>query len=420
MKKMDEKTSKELTEHFFRNEYGKITSVITRYLGAENVETAEDIVQDTLLKATDYWQQNGIPDNPQGWLYTTAKNLTLNILKRKKYLHRYQQETLNSNLPVEQFEFSEQVINDEQLKMMFVCCHPSISEKSQIVLILKILCGFSITEIAHAFFSKNETINKQLVRGRKQLRENKVPLEIPNNVSEKLNIILKTIYLLFNEGYYPLQKSEVIRYDLCLEAIRLVELLVAHRAIDDKSDCYALLALMYLNGARFEARMDDNGDIIPMEEQDRTKWNRSLISQGTHYLHLATQKKKISRYLILATISANHCVAKNFADTNWKEILSLYNELIIIEDSPIARLNRCVALAKVEGNKMAIDALQKLEASSDIGDHFLFHSTLAELYKDQQDIEKAISQLKKAISLAQNDRDLKLLQRKLASLVPIS
>jgi RNA polymerase sigma-70 factor (ECF subfamily) len=419
MTRTNKKHSRELTEHFFRNEYGKMVSAITKYIGTDNVQTAEDIVQETLLKAVDYWQHNGIPKNPQAWLYTTAKNLTLNILKRKKHQSEFKDQTIEQNS--EQFDklqISEELISDEQLKMMFVCCHPSISKSSQITLILKILCGFSILEIANAFFTSTETINKRLVRGRKQLRTNNVSFEIPKNLNESLPIVLKTIFLLFNEGYSPTQKNELIRYDLCLQAIRLTEILVQSDIITKKADCYSLLALMYFNASRFDSRMNVTNSIIEMDKQNRKNWNQELINKGIHNLKQATNEKQVSIYLILATISANHCIAASFDKTDWKEILSLYDNLIKLEDTPITRLNRSVALSKVKGNRNAILELEELKKKTAIDKNHLFHSTLAELYKLENDTEKAINSYKKAISLTKNDRDAKLLQKKLIEVVP--
>jgi len=419
MNKSNEKYSRELAEHFFRTEYGKIVSVITRYIGVNNVETAEDIVQETLLKAVDFWQQNGVPKNPQAWLYTTAKNITLNILKRKKLQSRHNSEFHRTTIAFEQLQFSEEIILDEQLKMMFACCHPSISENSQIALILKILCGFSISEIANAFFTSNETINKRLVRGRKQLRENKVSFEIPKEINEHLAIVQKTIYLLFNEGYSPTQKNELIRLDLCLEAMRLVKILISNESIEEKTNCYALLALMQFNASRFEARLNTDNSIIEMKNQDRSKWDKDLINSGTIHLNQAIKGNQISIYLILATISANHCIAKNFSDTNWSAILSLYDNLLELEDSPTIRLNRAVALSKAKGNKKAIAELKSIELNSDIAEHPMFHATLAEFFKEEHETVKTIEHLKKAISLTKNKRDLKLLEKKLIAIVPI-
>ncbi len=421
MKPTDPLDSRQLTEHFFRKEYGKIVSVVTRYIGTHNVQTAEDIVQETLLKAVDHWQQNGIPENPQAWLYTTAKNHTLNVLKRKKYELQYESQLKleHKQVELEQLQISDDLINDEQLKMMFVCCHPSISENSQIALILKILCGFSITEIANAFFTTTETINKRLVRGRKQLRTAEISFEIPKNISESLDIVLKTIYLLFNEGYSPSQQNKVIRYDLCLEAIRLVEILAKNENIKQKSDAFALLALMYLNAARFEARSED-GTIIEMHKQNRELWNLSLMNKGIMYLHQTTQENTVSVYQILATISGHHCTAPNFEETNWEAILLLYDHLLELQDTPLVRLNRCIPLAKVKGNTAGIDALQELKGTSDIGNHYLFHATLAEFHIQENNTLDATSCLQRAVSLCTNTRDIELLEKKLNTIVPIT
>ena len=408
-----------LTNHFFRNEYGKMVAVITRYIGTENVETAEDIVQETLLNAVDNWQHNGIPDNPQAWLYATAKNLTFNILKRKKHEKKYIASTQTDFNTPHTIQFSEQEIKDEQLNMMFVCCHPAISEKSQITLILKILCGFSINEIAHAFFSSHDTINKRLVRGRQQLRDNKVNSKVASVTPENLNIVLKTIYLLFNEGYSPSKKETVVRYDLCFEAIRLVKIIIDSTIIKSKTDSHALLALMYLNASRFESRMNHEDSSISLEDQDRSLWNKELIQLGAQQLNLATKNNQFSSYLILATISANHCISKNFKSTNWKEILDLYQQLLQFEDSPIVRLNRSIALSKVAGYRAAINELTELNQNSDIGNYFLFHATLAQFYANDNCVNEAISAFKIAVSLTDNQRDIKFLEKKLKGLVPI-
>ncbi len=287
VKDSHKKDSRALTAHLFRNEYGKIVSTITRYIGTENVHTAEDVVQETMLKAIEHWQHHGIPNNPQAWLYKTAINLTLNILKRKKH----QAECSNGGKSDEQIweqlenlQLSDQIISDEQLKMMFICCHPAISENSQVCLILKILGGFSISEIANAFFTSKETINKRLVRGRNQLRKSNVTFEVPNDINDKLPIVLKAIYLIFNEGYSPTEKNKLIRFDLCLEAIRLSEILVKSNLFQEKLDCYALLALMYLHASRFHSRMNEANLVIEMNQQNRKNWHKDLLNNAV-WLH---------------------------------------------------------------------------------------------------------------------------------------
>ncbi|MCI0617216.1 sigma-70 family RNA polymerase sigma factor, partial [bacterium] len=283
--------SKELAEHFFRHEYSKMVAVMTRYFGISQVDLAEDVVQDTLLEAIKFWEYKGIPDNPKAWLYTVAKNKALNAIKRKKLQNRYENEIehahagQNLEASIDQL-FSEQRIADDQLRMIFACCHPVISQESQIALILKTLCGLSISEIAKAYLTTNETINKRLVRARKILRQNHIQFEIPNEkeLEERLNTVLKTIYLLFNEGYSATNGSRLIRYELCMEAIRLVELIISNSSFKSNTPVHALLALMLLDAARFEARQDGEGNIIEMSKQDRSKWSQALINKGLYHL----------------------------------------------------------------------------------------------------------------------------------------
>lgn len=416
-----EENSSESMEKFYRTEYGKMVSVITKYLGTANVQTAEDIVQETLLKAVENWQQKGMPQNPQAWLYTTAKNLAFNHLKRQKLKLKFEGQLMEPNpLQMEKLDFHEGDIADEQLKMMFVCCHPSISESLQIPLILKILCGFSISEIANAFFASTETINKRLVRGRKQLRAKNISFEFPKNINDRLPIVLKTIFLLFNEGYCPTLRNEPIRFDLCIEAIRLCEILTTSEAIVKKGDCHALLGLMNLNAARFDSRTSRANTNIEMVEQNRKDWNQKLINEGIYHLNIAQEENHVSVYLILGAISANHCTAPSFEKTDWAEILSLYDILIKMQDTPIIRLNRAVALSKAQGNKQAILELEKLENIPAIGNNHFFHSTIAELYKLEKEMDRAKKSYQKAISSAKNERDLKFLQKKLMEVVLIS
>ena len=252
------------------------------------------------------------------------------------------------------------------------------------------------------------------------MRENNVSFEIPEKSNEYLTIVQKTIYLLFNEGYFPTQRDEVIRIDFCFEAIRLAKILVENKSIKDKADSYALLALMQFNASRFMARIDSDNSIIEMERQDRSKWDIDLINSGIHNLNQAMKADQVSIYLILAAISSNHCIAKSFNQTNWAAILSLYDNLLEIEDSPTIRLNRAVALSKEKGNKKAIAELKMIELESDIREHPMFHTVLAEFYKEENELSKTVKHLKKAISLTQNKRDLNLLEKKLMTLVPIS
>ncbi len=411
-------SGRELASHFFRSEYGKLVSIISRYLGNAHVETAEDIVQETLLKATEHWEMKGIPENPKAWLYATAKNLSLNVLKRGKYQRDYAANNRgNPNLD-EALLFSDTLIADSQLRMMFSCCHPSIPENSQIALVLKILSGFSIAEIANAFFSNKETINKRLVRGRKQLRMVNLEFNDKELVTQRLDSVLKTIYLLFNEGYFPSSTNQIIRFDLCLEAIRLAKLLVENKSVTDKTQIHALLALMYFNVSRFRARVSEDGQVVDLSEQDRSLWDGDSIQIGSQYLRAITRGEVLSKYAILATISATHCIAQNYEVTNWKLIVSLYDQLQALENSPIVALNRAVALAELEGPQIAIGELRELASRSDIHNYYMYHFTLAELFKKDSQWDQANLAYQHAAQLAPNSRDKELLAKKIQELVP--
>lgn len=400
-----------------------MVSVVTNYLGVEKVNTAEDIVQETLFRALQHWTFEGIPKNPEAWLYVTAKNLAINTVTRSNKLQNIKskivQRTKDFN-PNDTISFSEGQVTDSQLKMIIACCHAELSSDIRLALILKILCGFSIKEIANTFFTNSETINKRLVRGRKKLRESGIDLNKLDNLEYYLDTLLQAIYLLFNEGYKSSQKNIQIRYDLCLEAVRLCELLANSKAIENKAEIYALLALMFLNASRFQARMNSENTIIELSQQDRNLWDKSMVNKGLQYLDWSIKDKKISKYLILATISANHCVAPSYGKTNWKEILKLYDALLELEDSPVVRLNRAIVVSNVHGNQQAIFELESLKDDFLSYRNHFYHATLAALYGDEKDEKKAIKHYKEAIALASTEIDKEFLKKKWGTLVLIS
>ena len=413
MKGRPENESKALAEHFFRLEYSKIVSVITRYFGLSKVNMAEDIVQDTLLEAINSWEYKGIPENPSAWLYTVAKNKAINVLRKTKQEESYQGANGVADLSNE-ITFSEEQIMDDQLRMMFACCHPSISPEAQTSLILKTLCGLSIGEIASAFLTSNETINKRLVRARKVLREEQISFEIPNDqlLDERLEAILKTIFLLFNEGYSTSTGDQLINYDLCLEAIRLVEIISKHPQLGKYSTPNALLALMLLNASRFKARVDKDGTMIRMEHQDRKLWNQTLINGGLQHLKRISDHNEISIYHILATISAYHCIAKSYDETNWDGILKMYDTLVVIDNSPLVRLNRAIVLTRVEGADSGIHELLKIKKEIPPS-YYLFDSTLADLYMDTGRYKSALKHLQNTLKQEIGGTERLVIQRRL-------
>jgi len=424
LKKTLTKTSdiNQLIDHLFRHQSGKMISVLTRVFGTENLELAEDVVQDSLIEAMEQWTYKGIPDNPSAWLYKVAKNKAINIINREKYKKQYSSDIthfLQSDWTAEpalEHFFSEQEILDDQLRMMFTCCHPSISTDSQVALTLKTLCGFSISEIAKAFLSNEENIHKRLVRARQKIREDKISFEVPygSALEYRLQTVLETIYLLFNEGYSASVGADLIRNEICGEAIRLVEIIASHPAIQNKSNVYALLALMQLNASRFNARQDKNGNILTLEEQNRSLWNYELMEKGFVNLEKSTAAEQISIYYILATISAYHCSAPNYQSTDWKSILALYDNLFQIDNSPIVLLNRAIALSKVHGAEKAIGELEKIKKDQALKSYHLLYSTQAAFYIELNQFSKAISTLETAIELAPLQTEKALLDKKLA------
>lgn len=410
-----------LIDHFFRHEYGKIVSVLTKIFGTANLDLAEDVVHDALIEAISQWQYTGIPQNPSAWLFKVSKNKALNILNREAYQRQYAKEVVyqhqvngDTETGIDTY-FSEEEIEDDQLRMIFTCCHPSISPSAQVALALKTLCGFSIPEIAKAFLTSENNINKRLVRARQKIREDNIPFEVPfgNDLEKRLEVVLKTIYLLFNEGYNASAGNEMIRYELCEEAIRLVEMITKNPLVKSKSGALALQALMQLNASRFKARQDADGNILTLEWQNRKLWDYSLMEKGFTSLDAAAKEKNISSYLILATISAYHCSALSYEATDWPGILSLYDDLVKIDDSPIVLLNRAIAVSKVNGPIQAIADLAIIDAEKLLGSYHYYYSTLAAFYMESQQFAEAIPLLEKAIKLAPMHSEKHLLQSKL-------
>jgi RNA polymerase sigma-70 factor (ECF subfamily) len=405
-----------------------MVSVLTRIFGSDNISIAEDVVQDSLLEAIKQWTYKGIPENPSAWLFKVAKNKALNIIHHEKYLRLYSLD-LSRSLFESTIEesgwddiFSEQEIQDDQLRMIFTCCHPSISSDSQIALALKTLCGFSISEIARAFITTDENINKRLVRARQKIRDDKIPFEVPlgKDIVKRVETVLETIYLLFNEGYSASSGTDLIRYEVCEEAIRLAEIISQYSSIENKSNVYALLALMQLNASRFSSRLDADGKIITLEKQNRLLYNYPLMEKGFSNLEKSSSTNEISIYHILATISAYHCSAVEYKATDWKSILVLYDKLVLIDNSPIVLLNRAIALSKVSGAEKAILELEQIKSSAILQSNHLFYSTQAELFIELNQISNARKAFEMAIQFAPLDTEKEFLQNRLSDCCKIN
>jgi RNA polymerase sigma factor (sigma-70 family) len=404
----------ELIPHLFRTEYRKIVAVLSKLFGFDHLEAAEDIASDTFLTAVETWGLKGIPENPVAWLYQVAKNKAKNRLQRDDLfetkitaeLRRAFKETQDPDI-----DLSVQNINDSQLQMMFAICHSSISRESQIGLSLRILCGFGIEEIADAFLTTTETINKRLFRAKEKLRQEKVKIELPSEeaIAERLEAVLTTIYLLFSEGYYSISKNSTLRKDLCLEAIRLCYLLVENKNTNTPA-ANALLSLMCFHASRFEARTDENGELILYDAQDADLWNKELIEKGNYYLNASASGTKISKYHLEAGIAYWHTRQTNTVE-KWEAILQLYNQLLILEYSPIAALNRTYAVSKANGREAAIVEAEKLN----LHNNHLYFTLLGELYTGV-DRSKARAHFKTAHALAKTQTDKQSIQKKMDEL----
>jgi len=404
----------ELIPHLFRTEFGKITAVLCKAFGIENMEIAEDLASETFLSALETWPYKGIPPNPAAWLYTVAKNKTINYINRDKLFAGKiapEVKTLILENEATEIDLSEKNISDSQLQMLFAVCHPSIAKESQIVLALRILCGFGITEIANALLSNREAINKRMFRAKEKLRLEKIQLEFPGEkeIDERLDTVLITLYLLFNEGYYSESNDAVMREDLCLEAMRLTYLLIENERTNVPS-VNALFSLMCFHSSRFAARKNKNGEIVLYHDQDEKLWDEELISKGVYHLNKAREGNKISKYHLEATI-AYWNTKKADTTEKWESILQLYNLLLQLEYSPIAALNRTYALSKVRGKPEAIIEAEKLKLENN---HFYF-TLLGELYTGL-DNDKAQQNFNRAFSLALTNTDKQTIQKKMESL----
>ena len=413
----DPENIRQAIDHLFRHESGKMVSVLSKLFGFKNLDAAQDIVQDTLLQAMKTWSYSGVPDNPSAWLYRVAKNKAVDILRREKTFrelspqYAYLLQSEYSLSPTVNNLFLENEIQDSQLRMMFACCHPLVPQESQIALTLKTLCGLSVSEISAAFLTNEETIAKRLYRAKEKIKTCDIELAVPqgNELPDKLEGVLKSLYLLFNEGYNSSHPDLLIREDLCEEAMRLVRLLCQHR-LTRLPRTFALYSLFCFQASRLRARLDDNAHIIILKDQDRSKWDRSLIQTGFDYLELAAEPFEVSPYHLEAAIASIHAASPTFETTDWKSIHHLYELLYQLQPNPVVAMNKAIASAYAVSKQQALEELNQING---LEHHHLFYATIGEMYLGLDQKPDAKAAFQKAITLTNSQSEKLLLLEKI-------
>lgn len=407
----------QVAEHFFRQEGARLVATLTAHLGTHQLQLAEDVVQESLVRALKTWPYRGVPDSPAAWLTQTAKNLALDQLRREQRWN-----TKQDSIAAEHERWLSTPVNDmhdtfadDTLRMMFVCFHPQLSIEAQTALALRTLCGLGPAEIATAFLTSEAAIAKRLVRARQLIRELALPFAVPEptDLPARLDAVLGTLYLLFNEGYKASTGDRLVREDLCHEAIRLVTLLTEHPSTQEPR-VFALLALMLFNAARLRARTDDAGNLLRLHEQNRAAWDQSMIQRGILCLGHAAQGSTISEYHLEAGIAACHSTAPDDASTNWSRILALYDQLLTLKSSPIAAMNRAVAVARVHGPQAGMDALDAITDRSKLESYHLFHVIRGTFAAEMGDQPSALTHFRQAGNLASLPAERDFIARRIA------
>jgi RNA polymerase sigma factor (sigma-70 family) len=396
----------QLVEHFFRHETGRLHGALIRLLGVHNLSLAEDVAQEAMLRALHSWSMGGVPANPSAWITRVAMNLGKDALRHQRMSASKETAVITHieqtyATPAVALESAHE-IRDDALRLLFVCCHPSLTPDAQVVLALKVLCGFSTGEIARAFLTSDAAIEKQLTRTKQRIRDADIGFVIPEGpeLGTRLDGVLAALYLLFNEGYKASAGERLLREELCREAVRLTSLLVVHPA-GQTPRSHALLALMLLTAARFPSRLDAHGDLLRLDDQDRSKWDRSLIERGLIQLAEAAQGSELSEYHLQAGIAAIHCTTPDYASTDWNRIVRHYDELNRMKPSPVVALNRAVAVANLHGPQAGLDAVATIPQRDRLDSHYLLHAVLGELHWRLKNDRAAAESFRRALKLAQ-------------------
>jgi len=409
----------EPSDLLFRREAGRMIAALTRIFGVHNLALAEDVVQDAFCRAVEVWKFRGMPENPSAWLMATAKNRALDVLRRQRTAHTFAPELgqlLESEwtlAPVVEEIFAPNAIKDDLLRMMFSCCHPRLAEEARVALILHILCGFSVGEVASAFISGHAAIEKRISRGKKVLAGSKrlFDVTVPIDFSVRLPAVHRALYLLFSEGYHGASTHAAVRAELCHEAMRLAAVLLKH-PLGATPATSALCALMCLTAARLPARLDAAGNLNSLIDQDRSLWDRRLVLEGMSFLELSATGSELTGYHIEAAIASIHSTAPDITATDWKTIVSLYDTLMVIQPSPIVALNRAIAVAQHEGSARGLDEIEAIAHRDRLAAYPFYSAALGELELRRGSLATARKHFRAALALARNPMERRFLEQR--------
>jgi RNA polymerase sigma-70 factor (ECF subfamily) len=416
-----------IVEQTFRAEHGKVLGSLVSYLG--DLDLAEDVLQDAMLTAIETWARDGVPQNPAAWMTIVARRKAIDRIRRDKSFEKKHQEIQQAIL-LEQpelerpdaMEFDDRPIPDERLKLIFTCCHPALALESQLALTLRTLGGLTTPEIARAFLVPIPTMNQRITRAKNKIKHAGIPFEIPRaeRIPERLDAVLHVLYLIFNEGYSATAGDDLIRHELCAEAIRLtrvlVELLDRESTLAPDAEAIGLLSLMLLHDARRAARVDANGEIILLEDQNRSLWNARQIEEGVALLDRAVELHAPGPYQIQAAISALHAQARTFSETDWAQIAALYGQLAFLEQTPVINLNFAVALGMARGPLVGLMTMENLQLGNSLKDYHLYHAARADLLRRAGELDAAREAYQRALELAQTRAERGFLSRRLEQL----